>query len=88
MGEMAQALRMLGRLPANALIEWRPGIWGFAGRCAAGLLYTEKDGSALTEKTAVDTAHFGAGLTGAKSRVFPSRAAAVAAAAEVGIQVA
>jgi hypothetical protein len=38
------------KLPANNLIQYPGGRWGFVGRVNARLAYTRKDGSLLTDE--------------------------------------
>ena len=74
---------ILGQLPENVLIEFKPGVWGFGGNVRADLAYVQKDGSPATEKQIANARHVGPRIAGLKTRVFASEAEALAAKAEL-----
>ena len=70
MSELSQAMRILGNLPDNILIQYENGKWGFVGSVRADLAYICKDGSIPTDEQLVKAARYGPRLVGLTHRVW------------------
>ncbi len=85
--ELGHAAQIFGHLPKNALIEHKPGVWGFAGSVASELAYESKDGTPATAEQLANARSFGPALAGVRSKTWPTREAAIAAAKAIGQEV-
>lgn len=85
--EMQTALRSVGRLPENCLLQNPAGSWSFVGRVDSRLAYVRKDGQPMDDETAYIIRQFGPGLAGVKCMSWPTRAAAILEAESLGITV-
>ena len=76
----------IGTLPANNIIQYPSGRWGFVGSVDIRLAYTELDGSDLSDERARELVQFGPGLLRprVKACAWPTRDAPIAAAQELG----
>jgi len=74
----------LGKLPPNCVIRNPAGSYSFCGSVDARLGYICKDGSTPTDEQLRNAAQFGPGLIGLRTRTYPTREAAIAAADAIG----
>lgn len=79
MSEVAAAVSLIRNLPANAVIQYPSGRWGFAGKVQVDLAYTRADGSPLTDKDIENVRSFGPRLAHVKSVTFATEQQAIAA---------
>jgi hypothetical protein len=85
-GEWGHAMRILGNLPRNQVIQNSNGTWSFVGRVDASLRYVHRDGTPITDKEAEDIRQVGAGFfRDIKTVVFPTKEAALGAARALGV---
>ena len=75
------------QLPPNVLVQFPAGSWGFVGSVDARLAYVTEDGAEPTQEQLEDARSFGPQLARVKTRSWPTAAAALAAAAELGLTV-
>ena len=81
---MKTAIKAGGGLPENVLRQYPTGRWGFCGSVAAELAFVTKDGGTPTESQLDAARHCGPGIAGLRPRTWDSKAAALAAVAEIG----
>lgn len=91
MGEMAQAMRMLGNLPL-VLEQWPTGRWGFTGRMPADFKYVMADGTDVPEGILAEIASacipaYVCKAHGVKTRAFETRESAERFAVERGAKI-
>jgi hypothetical protein len=85
MTETNRALRALAALPANTLIQFPSGAWGFVGMVDPRLAYRRKDGAPISAEEINNVRSFGMGLfrDTIETVAFPTREAALDALASL-----
>lgn len=70
---------VLGALPANQIIRFPSGRYGFVGRVDARLAYVTADGGVPTDAQMAAARHCGPGIAGLKTRSYATEEEARAA---------
>ena len=73
-------------LPANHVMQFPSGRWGFVGHVDTRLAFVQADGSAPTDKQLDTARHCGPGFAKLRKRTWDSRETALEAARDLGVE--